>query len=411
MQKLLTYSTIILALVCSQQVSAQDEGFIYGKVTTIDSRTYEGALRWGKEEAYWTDLFNASKDKNENLDYLTRDQLDELEDRQRGFWDRKSEWVNVSWNWDNDEDFVHQFVCQFGEIKSIRPTGRKEVSVVLQSGMKYELDGQGYNDIGSKVRVIDPELGTIEIEWSRIELVEFMSTPSKLREKFGEPLYGTVETSEGSFTGYVQWDHDERVSEDKLDGDTRDGDVSIAFGNIKSIERYGSSRSIVVLNSGRELELDGSNDVDDGNRGVIVTIEGLGRIDVPWDEFDKVTFTKAPGSGPAYGSFAKQPKISGTVETRGGDKITGDLIFDLDEAYQFEVLQGMLDDVEMIIPFRNIKEIAPRNYDNTNVTLKNGDKYMLGESQDVSDKNQGILVINGGKAEYIRYDRVEKITF
>lgn len=411
MQKLLTYSTIIVLLICVQQATAQDEGFIYGKVTTIDNRTYEGALRWGKEEAYWTDMFNASKDKNENLDYLTRDQLEELEDRQRDFWERKGNWVNVSWTWDEDEDFVHQFVCQFGELKTLTPTGRNEVKVVLQSGLEYRLDGQGYNDIGTKVRVIDPELGTIELEWSRIELVEFMKTPSKLKEKFGEPLYGTVETSEGSFTGFVQWDHDERVSEDKLDGDTRDGDVSIAFGNIKSIERYGSSSSMIVLKSGRELELDDSNDVNHGNRGIIVTIDGLGRIDVPWDEFDKVTFTTAPGSGPAYNTFTSQPKINGTVTTRGGEQLSGDLIFDLDEAYQFEVIQGMLDDIEFIIPFRNIREFAPRNYDNSNITLKNGDKYMLSESQDVTDKNQGVLVISNGKAEYVRFDRVERITF
>ncbi len=415
MRKLLTYSTILVVCMAGHQASGQDEGFMYGVVTTIDNKVYEGALRWGKEEAYWTDMFNASKDENENLDYLSRDEIDELEDRRRSVFETKNGWVSiksVSWSWDGGSgDFVHQFACQFGEIKSIRPTRRQGALVTMQNGLEYELDGQGYNDIHTDVKVFDSELGSIELDWDRIESVEFKETPSQLQDKFGEPLYGVVETSEGKFTGYVQWDHDERVSEDKLDGDTDDGDVSIAFRNIASIERYGSSRSFVTLKSGRELKLRGSNDVNDENRGIIVTVEGLGRIDVPWDEFDQVTFMDAPGSGLAYRTFKKQPRIVGTVELRNGDRYDGQLIYDLDEAYQYEVLQGMLDDVEMIIPFRNIREIAPGNYDTSHVTLASGEKYLLEDSQDVSDKNQGVLVSKGGEIRYFPYDRVEKITF
>ncbi|WP_421870810.1 hypothetical protein [Marinoscillum sp.] len=411
MQKLLTYSTILMATVCSHQAISQDEGFIYGRVTTIDDKTYEGALRWGKEEAYWTDFFNASKEENENLDYLSRDEIDELEERRRGFWERRSTWVNVSWDWNEDNDFRHQFVCQFGELKSIRPTSRQGAEVVMQSGVTFDLDGQGYNDINTNIQVNDPELGVIQLDWDRIEMIEFRATPAKLKDKYGEPLYGVVETSEGRFEGFVQWDHDERVSTDKLDGDTEDGDVSISFSNIKSIERYGSSRSIVILNSGRELELRGSNDVNDENRGIIVTVAGMGRIDVPWDEFDKVTFMEPKDSGPAYSSFSKQPRLTGQVELRNGDTFDGELIYDLDEAFEFEVLQGMLDDVEMLIPFKNIREISPRNYDNSTVILKNGEKYLLGDSQDVSDKNQGVIVKEGGDVRYFVFDRIEKITF
>ena len=58
MQKLLTYSTLLVAFWTSHQAFSQDQGFMYGRVTTIDGKSYEGALRWGKEEAYWTDMFN-----------------------------------------------------------------------------------------------------------------------------------------------------------------------------------------------------------------------------------------------------------------------------------------------------------------------------------------------------------------
>ncbi len=54
-----------------------------------------------------------------------------------------------------------------------------------------------------------------------------MPTPHKLEDKFGEPLYGTVETYDGTYSGYIQWDHDERIATDKLDGDAEDGKMSI----------------------------------------------------------------------------------------------------------------------------------------------------------------------------------------
>lgn len=403
---------IILFLALSSfAANAQDDGFIYGKVTTIDDNVYEGALRWGKEECYWTDMFNASKDENENIDYLSSDELEYLEDQKQGRWSDNS-WINVAWDdWDWDDDYLHQFSVQFGELKSLRPFSRSRVDVELQSGRVVEVDGDGYNDIGSDIKVIDPELGEIDLNWGRIDMIEFLPTPKKLDDKFGEPLYGTVETDFGKFTGFIQWDHDERVSTDKLDGDTYDGDVSIEFGKIGSIERYGRSRSIVTLKSGRELELSGSNDVNDENRGIIVSIEGLGRVDIDWDDFDKVTFTDAPNSGKSYKEFGSQNKLKGTVTTTEGTSHSGDIVFDLDETYDFEVLHGKDDDSEFIIPFRYIKQVKPRNYEYSYVVLKNGEEYTLGDSQDVSDRNEGVLVFEGREHVYIPWNKVEVIEF
>jgi hypothetical protein len=408
--KLYLTRTIALILVATEAYS-QDEGFIYGKVTTIDNDVYEGALRWGKEEAFWTDMFNASKDDNKNLDYLDRAEMDYLMEQKSNRWGNDS-WVNwmEEWGWD-DNRFVHQFGTQFGNIKSLEIRSRNRVMVEMQNGDFFEVNGDGYNDIGTDVRVMDQELGTIELSWNRIETIEFMSTPKKLDEKFGEPLYGTVESNIGTFTGFVQWDHDERLSTDKLDGDTYDGDLSIDFGKVKSIERMGYSRSLVVLQSGRELELRGSNDVNSENRGIIVTIEGVGRVDIPWRDFDKVTFEDTKGSGPEYGSFQKQSELKAEVVTTNGDRHEGKIIYDLDEEFSFEVLQGKDDDTEFIIPFQNIKSITPRNYEFSIIKLRNGSEYTLGEGQDVSEKNEGILVFRDRNPIYIPWDKVESIDF
>ena len=321
--------SFVCLLLCSlvTSVSAQDEGFIYGKITTEDGDVYEGPIRWGKEEVYWTDMFNASKKENKNLDYLTNRELDDLEDR---YYDRRnnlvSRFINIEWN-DNDSRFVHEFSTEFGNIKALRIRSSSRVEVKLKNGEVIEVGGSGYNDIGAKLRVIDKELGTVSISWSNLDKVEFLPTPSRLDERFGAPMYGTVICDLGEFTGYVQWDHDERVGNDVLDGEEDGDDYEIAFSKIKSIEKDGYSSSIVTLKSGRELDLRGTNDVDDDNKGIIVTVKDLGRVDIDWDEFDKVIFKDAPGSGPSYNDFSSPKKITGTVEVDNGDKHQGEIYF------------------------------------------------------------------------------------
>ncbi|MEQ8244636.1 hypothetical protein [Fulvivirga sp.] len=414
-QQITTLAVAILFFLCAGSTQAQDEGFLYGKVTTIDGKSFTGALRWGKEEAYWTDMFNASKERNNNLNYLSREEMDDLEEhyrRRNGNSYHWGEFLNIRWsNDDYDNKHQHQFVCQFGEIKVIRPTGRQRAEIMLQNGQKFDVDGEGYNDVASDVKVIDAEIGEIKLDWSRIETVEFSDAPAKIANKFGEPLYGTVETYGGTFTGFIQWDHDERVSTDKLDGDSEDGDVSIEFGNLKSIERDGF-RSRVVLNSGRAMDLRGSNDVNSENRGIIVTNDKIGRVDIPWREFKKVTFSKVAEKPKAYSSFKSQKELNASVKTTSGETLSGKIIFDLDEEYDYEVLQGKDDDIEYIIPFKYISKIVPRNYDNSDVTLKNGEKIMLGEGQDVSDMNTGVLVFKDkNRPIYIMWKDIEEISF
>lgn len=46
------------------KVSANDEGFIYGRITARDGSSCTGTMRWGTQECFWDDLFNAEKDDN-----------------------------------------------------------------------------------------------------------------------------------------------------------------------------------------------------------------------------------------------------------------------------------------------------------------------------------------------------------
>ena len=260
--------------------------------------------------------------------------------------------------------------------------------------------------------VYDNEVGVVKIKWDRIEYVEFMDTPKQLEYKFGKPLFGTVETDNGEFTGFIQWDHDERLSTDKLDGDNSDGDMTIQFGKIESIERDGRG-SKVTLRSGREFYLTGSNDVNNENRGIIVNMPGQGRVDIEWRDFRKVTFRKeSRDSGPSYASYKTPKYISGTVKTKDGSSLTGRIIYDLDEKYDMEILQGMDEGIEYLVPFREIKSISPKNYSYTRIEFNNGKKVLLSDSQDVTEENDGVLVFNGkGDPTYVRWDNIDEIIF
>ena len=278
--------------------------YIYGTVYTDDNEEYTGQIRWGKEEAFWFDFFNSSKPDNDYLDYLSRSEVKALNGNRRGLgrnWSNGTKWI--SWNNGNHSNgHTHSFAIQFGNIQSIEMGRRDRIKLHLKNGDEIKLEG-GSNDIETYVQVSDQELGHIKIDWDRIDKVVFKSSPSNIDSYYGPPLYGTVKTEGGeTFTGFVQWDHDERLAKDELNGKSRDGEIDMEFGNIaKIIKTFRGSQ--ITTHSGRELELKGTNDVNDENRGIIVNLPGEGRVDIPWDEFDEVVFTEMLDAPVRYEDF------------------------------------------------------------------------------------------------------------
>ena len=395
-------------LALSNVLSAQnDQGYIYGTVTTIDNKTYTGQIRWGKEETFWDDIFNSTKGKNPHLQYLERGDYDHV--KKYHHMDDEDQW-NFWKIWeDSYSSYTHSFAVRFGDIKSITLIGRKEVELKFKNGETQHFEG-GSNDIGARISVFDHEIGEIKIKWDRIDKIDFEATPSKLKDRFGEPLYGTVVTRAGDFQGMVQWDHEECLTTDRLDGDSDDGYVSIPMGNIASIKKDGSG-SMVTFRSGRQLYLSGTNDVDEDNRGVIVKIPEIGKIKIGWDDFESVEFKAPPvSSGPAYDSYGSSKKIQGTVQTIKGIKFSGRIVYDLDKEWDYELLHGNDDEIEYVIPFRNIKSVTPKNFNYSTVELRNGEKLLLGGAQDVSDRHDGILVFRGDEdPTYIPWEEVETL--
>lgn len=394
---------IALVAVAVETHAQSHEGFLYGKVHT-GRTTYTGPLRWGNEEVLWTDFFNAAK-ATDNYKKLVPQNKEE-----------EDSWLNFDWNlssiWE-DKVISHQFTCQFGNLVQITPLGRGKAKLKFKNNQEYVINGEGYNDVGAKIQVIDSELGVVNIAWEEITRIEFLPTPARLEAVFGAPLYGTVEgVRREKFSGYIVWDNDERLTTDRLDGDDRDEDLSIKFSEIRSIEKR-SKGSQVVLRSGRELYLTGSNDVNSGNRGILVATRDMGVVELPWSAFRSVTFEEPEQKPMTYNEFRAPRMLRGTVSRLEGDDLSGRIIFDIDETLDFEILEGKENDIEYKIPFTLIKRISPKNYEFSQVQLTGGKTLLLGDARDVSSDNGGLLVFQQNKKdpEYISWKRINEIQF
>lgn len=398
-------AALLSTLGAAPPLHAQDTGgFLYGTVTARSGTEYEGRLRWGSQESFWGDLFNSSK-----TELPWRDEVPE-QDRSRentinlfGF--------ELSW-WEDDYDSGRQLIARFGDIDRIEVTGRNDAILVMKSGTRVEVEG-GSDDLGSdtEITVWDASLGSVELEWRDIETIRFAPAPRDLPVD-AHRLYGVVHTEDGEFRGFVQWDQDECLSTDELDGDTRDGDLSIPMGNLRTIERRSRGSSRVVLRDGRELVLDGSNDVDSSNRGIFVEDERFGRVLVSWDAFERVELQEPPGSGPGYESFAPGRQLRGTVTTRGGRQHTGRLVWDVDEEETWELIGGEWRGIEYYIPFALVASVTPTGSDRSRVELTTGETVELEDSADVGEGNAGIVVVNEGrKPVYVPWDDVERVEF
>ncbi len=400
----LTLAGLALPAVATAAETSDVQGFIYGRVTMRSDTVYEGRLRWnGDEEAFWGDLFNGTKED--------RPYWDEVPERERRRNRRDGiRILGIRIGSSDSYSSGRSFVARFGDVAKIE-THRGDAVLTLKDGEVIEIDGSSTNDVGSRLDVWDDELGHVKLDWDRIDVIEFLPTPADLDVPVTR-LHGKVKTEEGDFEGYIQWDKEECLSTDELDGDSRDGGLSIEMGKIRRIERGSSRSSRVTLWSGREVELRGTNDVNSENRGIYVEDPRYGRVLVKWDSFESVDFTKAGSSGPSYDDFLPGKPLRGTVTETGGETYSGHIVYDIDEEHSWEILNGDQRDLEFNIPFALVKSVEPRGSDSSRVTLKSGDQLILEDVADVGDGNDGVLVITpDGDSVYIAWDDVERIDF
>jgi len=368
--------------------------FIYGTVYTEGGEEYTGFMRWGKEEIFWHDIFNSEKVGNKYIKSPEKA--------------KKSRWSDFDWSFsslweDKYKTSTHLFSCFFGDIKTLDIHSNSKVKLVFKNDAELELRG-GSNDVGTTIYMYDYELGKIKLSWNKIERIDFFEAPADIKFPYGTPLYGTVSTRRNSFRGHIKWDLDERLTTDIMDGESRHGDQEIPFENIRNIEKLDDGVNL-TFKSGRTMEIDGTNDCDSGNRGIAVFIEGVGSVEVPWKYFTEVEFEDSPiADALGYNDYTTPFGLDAEVHTFDGKVHSGPIVFDIDEMWEPEMLDGDDDHLEYQIPFRNIQSILPKNRSYSLINLRNGEQLLLGEGQDVSRNNDGVIIFIKSQKDPILID-------
>jgi hypothetical protein len=407
-QKVEPAATISPAAASSTPAVEAHQGFLYGRITTIGGGTYEGRLRWGgDQEAFWGDYFNGFKDENPWVVHVPPERLP----KQR----RVIEIFGVEIaNREREIDLGRPFMARFGDIARIEAHGF-DVRVTLKSGTVFDLDRLSASDFDDGVRVWDGRRGTVDLGSQWIWTIELL--PTDRPDAASYPLHGTVRTRQGEFTGFVQWDREEGVGADELDGHTDEGELSVRFDTIRSIARRSGDSSLVTLLDGREIVLSNTREVGHGNRGIYVDDRRYGRVLVSWNAFERVDFSPG-GSIPAYRDFPPGRPLAGSVTTRPGRRVAGRLVYDLDESETTETLDAPFQGVDYTIPFGLIASIVPfgreeRGTRRVRVTLHDGEELQLERTGDLGEGNAGILIFIQGRQrpEYVPWTEVGQIDF
>jgi hypothetical protein len=393
------------------------QGFLYGRITSIAGTTFEGRLRFGTdEEAFWGDYFNGSKDENPWVDRVPPGRLPTER--------RPMEILGIEIGGTEKRfDAARPFMTRFGDIARIEARGR-DVRVTLKSGTVFDLDRFGANDLDGGVRVWDATRGIVDLDGGvegviatradrRIRTIELL--PAAVLSAPPSRLHGSVQTRQGDFTGFVQWDREKCVGTDELHGWTADGKTSLRFDTVRSIARRSRDSSLVTLSDGREVVLSDTREVGDGTRGIYVDDRRFGRVLISWDAFERVDFS-AVGSGPEYGSFPPGRPLTGSVTTQDGRRLAGRLVYDLDESETTETLDAPLEGVDYTIPFGLIAAIVPldaRGGHRARIVLHSARELQLERSGDLGERHGGVLVFTDGPAnpEYVRWEEVARIDF
>jgi hypothetical protein len=382
------------------------QGFLYGRVTADDGVAYEGRLRFGgDEEAFWGDHFNGSKNQNPWAGLVAPEQLTES---------RPLEVFGVEIaKRERRVDLSRPFLARFGDLARIEPRPDRVLRVVLKSGTVVDLDRFDADDFADGVRVWDERRGTVDLAERRILSIELLPTPP-LDDVPGR-LHGTVHTSRGEFTGFVQWNRQKGVGADQLVGRAAGETVGVPFEGIRSIARQSAGSALVTLIDGRELVLSGTRELGRNHHGIYVEDRRYGRVLVSWDAFERVDFSPS-GSGPAYDDFPPGRPLFGAVTTRDGRRLGGRLVFDLDESETTETLDAPVGGVNYTVLFGLIDSIVlpgsgQGDAARAAVRLHDGETLRLELAGDLGAGNAGLLVFVDGReaAEYVSWAEVERI--
>src|SRR5690606_12479945 len=93
-----------------------------------------------------------------------------------------------------------------------------------------------------------------------------------------------------------------------------------------------------------------------------------------------------------YDHYPKARKIYGIIKTKNQQVYKGNCVFDMDEEWNYDLLEGRKDGISYQIPFRYIREIVPLNAFYTKIVLQSDKVLVLGHHNDVTARNWGSTI-------------------
>ena len=379
------------------------EGLLHGRIVTGDGDVYEGRIRFGgDEEATWLHQFNGVRRDNPWVAHVPADEIA----GDRFSW----RFLGMEFSVRPDRTTERPFVVRMGDITRIDAHWR-DLRVTLRSGSVVRLDRYEADDFADGVRVWDAARGITDLSERTIRSIEFF--PPQHPGAGPLPLHGTVRTATAEFNGFIQWERESGLESDQLRGRNDDAEIALAFSEISSVVRRPGGGAVVATTDGREVMLSSATRGRQPHRGLYVDDPRFGRVLVSWEAFERVDFTPG-GPGPAHADFAPGHPLKGTVVTRSGHRMTGRLVYDLDESESTETLDAPAQGVDYMIPFGLIARIDTRgSADNASiqVMLRSGEELRLARGGDLADSNGGMLVFQTGSSRpaYVAWADLERI--
>ncbi len=398
-----------LSLLFTQVSLAQLQPYIYGDVILKNRETITGLIRWGQGQVFWTDVLNVAKPGKDKLAYLSHEQINRLSDNEES---KEIDWTFMSLWQDKVPKRKVEVLCRFGDIGNIHFTGTDKAQVHLKNGTKLRVEtGPGSGFLGKSLAVYAGARSKV-IKREEISWVRFKECPVNTAYRPGKLLYGTVITTHGPFTGFVQWD-DRYLTADKISGMKQDGKfASYSFKDINLIEKRGNF-AFLKLKSGQGVLLSETNDGTSFKRSVLVAHPTYGKRKVEWKAFKSFEVRdKQPYPNAAYSTYTSPRRIYAAVKTKDNKVYKGNCTFDLDEEWTIEMLEGRKDGIHYQVPFHNISSIVPYKTWYSLVTFRDNSTFLMGWENDVSDKNWGTIIWSANRQyRYFPWEQISSITF
>lgn len=359
---------------------------IFGKITTVDNQEFKGYIQWGNNN-YWIDFFEGQKTRNPYSSYFKPGS-------------------GVVFRYNNrtyTQPQTHNFCCRFGNLEQIHPTGDREARIQLKNRQEIILRKGNTNDIGTGI-LITTENEKIQVKWEHISEITFMQ--ADIKDNFPlNPVYGSVKSSQGIYKGLITWNYNQKRSPEKNDN------INIFLNKMAKIIRPQKSFQLLAQERQSSTPFYTNSNILEPLGSILVNMPNTGRAIVPPAQFNELTVIPASELKLlTYDDFSQAGLLKGEVITQNNQTISGTLAYDLDESWNFEVLDGKNNNITYCIPLQYIQSIEPKNYKYSFITLKNGSKLSLGESCDVNQENNGVLVLRENQTPvYIIWSEVKTI--